>query len=571
MQQPHNPVVKAASLAGLSDVETQALTREYENSLLDVGLMEERDFEELFGYQLPLRKRRRLMTIRQFIANGNTIDETTTMETIARAVESSYSRERTMGSRDLDRPPRQCSYLSKSEALKSLRDNNLVTFGSEFFFPLLPQTVDTTAFSRTAPPADQQENKQHHPYFLKELKTLVDDALLQGVVIRQQVLWTKDGKWLKLDDSVSPGVEPDFSTVEHTDANVPLVTNPDEGTKTPSSKYEVSTAFVQKKGFTEVDQVEAIDYGERLLCVQRNRQIAYTALFHCSGSGKMIRWFMVEKRASSYFVTVSRPASLCPGQAGQRQLLKVLSMTSSELGLTVPTVETNYGSQILGRLLGEGAFSSVFAVFHNEEEKAIKVVRTGFSFMATQEAGCLQALNDAAVANIPRCDQVSPRALLFDEILFPISLMSTSKVSQLIDCLEQAHTAGYVHRDVRPENIMQDRSGNPMLIDWGCAVQDDQGEKGFAGTFRYASQEVLEAALSETRRRPMPKDDLHSLLRSTLSMRNPDTIQGPLASLEQGDFAGALEFWTNYISSHPIYAGLFQAAENYETNTLRQA
>ena len=301
-RQSQNPVVKAASLAGLSDVETQALTREHENSVLDLGLMEEQDIREVFGDNFPMRKRRRLMVIRQFIANGDNIDETTTMERVARSVEDANSyRAISQASRDLDRPPRQCSYLSKSEALDSLRNNNLVTFGSEFFFPLLPDTVETTAFSGIAPSAEQNENNRHHPNFLRELKTLVGDALDQGVAIQQQVFWTKDSKWLKLDDSVSPGVEPNFSTVQHTDDNEPLVADPDEGPKRPRSKYEVSTTFVQKKGFTEVDQMEAIDYGERLLCVQRNRQIAYTALFHCSGSDKMIRWLKVEKRASSFF------------------------------------------------------------------------------------------------------------------------------------------------------------------------------------------------------------------------------------------------------------------------------
>ena len=300
-RQSQIPVEKAASLAGLSDVETRVLTREYEDSILDLGLMEGEDIDVVFGEHFPMRKRRRLMVIQQFIANGNNIDETTTMDAIARSVQDAKFRAVSQVSRGLDRPVRQCSYLSKSEALNSLRNNNLVTFGSEFFFPLLPNNVGTAAFSGIAPSAEENENNRHHPYFLKELKSLVGDALNQGVAIQQQLLWTKDGKWLKLDDSVSPGVEPDFSTVQHTDDTEQIVADSDEGTKKPRSKYEVSTAFEQKIGFTEVDQMEAIDYGERLLCVQRNRQIAYTALFHCSGTDKMIRWLKVEKRTSSFF------------------------------------------------------------------------------------------------------------------------------------------------------------------------------------------------------------------------------------------------------------------------------
>ena len=67
-------------------------------------------------------------------------------------------------------------------------------------------------------------------------------------------------------------------------------------------------------------------------------------------------------------------------------------------------------------------------------------------------------------------------------------------VASVAGALNAAHLAGLVHRDVKPANILLDRSGNVYLTDFGLAVREDElfAERSrVAGTLAYMPPEQI--------------------------------------------------------------------------------
>ena len=370
------------------------------------------------------------------------------------------------------RPRRLLSYVSKSHALSDVQSENRIHRGADFFFPLLDISRTAfryAAFAEDGPGSGEDENKKHHPYFINQMKMLVDDALAANIPLAQQVYWSKSGKWMSLDDGIGVGIEPDFcmTGVEDMGRYAPIES---EGVIPPPSKYDVTVAMEMKKSFTETDQMETLDYGERLLCFQRGRQCAYAALFHCCKKEKMIRWLKIEEKHGQFITTVSRPASLAPFGDGQRQLLTILTKLPAELGLDFPQItasDTNESVKITS-FIGEGATSFVYAATFGGNDGVLKLLKRGFEGLADHELLVLSHLQQNHVFGIPSfVTKIREGALFFREELTHVDSIDREKLCSLIDCLRGAHKAGVIHRDVRPDNIMQNGEGNVCLIDWG--------------------------------------------------------------------------------------------------------
>lgn len=58
--------------------------------------------------------------------------------------------------------------------------------------------------------------------------------------------------------------------------------------------------------------------------------------------------------------------------------------------------------------------------------------------------------------------------------------------------LEAVHRRGWIHGDISPDNIVVTKRGNPVVIDWGCALKAGT-VTFFRGKRRYASARLLEA------------------------------------------------------------------------------
>src|SRR5262249_46521604 len=71
---------------------------------------------------------------------------------------------------------------------------------------------------------------------------------------------------------------------------------------------------------------------------------------------------------------------------------------------------------------------------------------------------------------------------------------SARVIAAVAGALHAAHLAGLIHRDVKPGNILLDRSGNAYLTDFGMAVREEEQPAQrckVAGTMAYMSPEQI--------------------------------------------------------------------------------
>jgi len=136
-----------------------------------------------------------------------------------------------------------------------------------------------------------------------------------------------------------------------------------------------------------------------------------------------------------------------------------------------------------GKTLGEGNFGIVYSANHLEsnEDVAIKFeIQDIPTSLLKHEAKVLLSLK--GIYGIPRLisygSYQSIKYLIINKMVSHVDASSLAYYSksldnvenELSDILKTIHSKGFVHRDVKPDNIMFDSSGNLTLIDYGFAT-----------------------------------------------------------------------------------------------------
>jgi WD40 repeat protein len=227
------------------------------------------------------------------------------------------------------------------------------------------------------------------------------------------------------------------------------------------------------------------------------------------------RW--EELRGQGLPVTVEDLCRDCPELAGPlRERIAALGSLARRFGPDEETVSVpppaprTLGRYRLGALLGAGGFGEVWRAFDPELERdvAVKVPRAGQLAGPRQreqflhEARKLARLEHPGIVPVYDVGRDGDVCFIVSQVLEGGDLARTPKpwppraaallAADLADALHFAHRQGFVHRDVKPANVLLDGHGRPLLGDFGLAVTADEMRReagGFRGTPAYVAPE----------------------------------------------------------------------------------
>ncbi len=132
---------------------------------------------------------------------------------------------------------------------------------------------------------------------------------------------------------------------------------------------------------------------------------------------------------------------------------------------------------------------------------------------------------------------------------------------QLVSLLAELHSFKYVHRDIRPDNIMSTREHGLLLIDFGFAVKR-QTIQPFYGTLHFASDAVLAKLINgQTSFSCDGTEDLESAVRAIFAMVFHQ-VQRDLMAVDMTDYGGIREFWKKAFSGKKPWLSCLKAARS---------
>ena len=177
------------------------------------------------------------------------------------------------------------------------------------------------------------------------------------------------------------------------------------------------------------------------------------------------------------------------------------------------------GRYVVQKSLGEGGFGRVFLAEHLglKQRHVIKLLSADSSRSTDirsrffQEAQVIARLKHPNIVPIMDVAEYGGRPYYtmsyieggsLAELLLKEKKLPTTKainiVTKLLSALSEVHGKGIIHRDIKPDNVLLETNGEPILIDFGIA-RVEEGSKaktgtGFSiGTPIYMSPEQLDA------------------------------------------------------------------------------
>ncbi len=187
-------------------------------------------------------------------------------------------------------------------------------------------------------------------------------------------------------------------------------------------------------------------------------------------------------------------------------------LRSSVADAAPPELPERIGRYRIIKLLGKGGFGLVYLAHDDQLNRSVAVKVPHANRLARPEDAELYLTEARTVASLdhPHIVPVHDVGSTADFPFFVVSKyvegtdlatrlkesrLSYQQAAELVapvaEALHYAHKRGFVHRDVKPGNILIDSDGKPYIVDFGLALREENIGKGptYAGTPAYMSPE----------------------------------------------------------------------------------
>lgn len=170
-----------------------------------------------------------------------------------------------------------------------------------------------------------------------------------------------------------------------------------------------------------------------------------------------------------------------------------------EVQQAVKNPENIFGNYVLLEKVGAGAMGAVFRAFDVDLSRtaALKFLNQERFAELKEEARTLAALDHKNIARIYEIGTAKGKAFISMQFINGKSLNINPWAERrgiefmlaVCDAIEYAHRRKVIHRDIKPQNIMVEDSGNIFITDFGLAIKGET-HGGIAGTPGFMPPEI---------------------------------------------------------------------------------
>src|SRR6188474_713374 len=244
--------------------------------------------------------------------------------------------------------------------------------------------------------------------------------------------------------------------------------------------------------------------------------IDWDALERSLNSADERRWLdcvRVLEGTANFHLADGEDGAAAPGGAGAADVLTTQIAAGPAAAETVDTVQW-WGRYRLDQRVGEGAFGCVYRAWDPELEREVavkvlhkRVAEPRLKQALLREGRALARVRHPNVVSVLSVESHEDQVALCMEFVYgetledvlrrgPLSAGEATLMCQdVCRALAAVHLAGFVHQDVKARNVMREKAGRIVLMDFGAGRQAEDlkipGKILNVGTPLYMAPEVM--------------------------------------------------------------------------------